>query len=341
MRKTMLPFSLFIVMVLVLLPHSVKGESCDYSYKNTLCEEASTAGPVIDEQQRDPFDDAHRRVSAAVLASAYWIDGFFSEERRVYEDTDTRLRLRFTNRTQEGDLLKISLRSSLRLDLPLYGERLRLFFSTDDDDRERFRLLTDEQASAEPAPDRRAATGLRYFLKSTIRNHASVSAGLRFRGGSPILFLEPRYRHSVKFEHWDFHFVQRFRAQSNGRLTAKTQFDLERPLNSNFFFRTSLTGAWYDDEDGYFYGHHLNLYQPLSSNRILRYRWSHSFATHPTGVLTESRLSASYRQRVWKDWMFVEVSPQAAFPRNEDYEFTPYLFVHVEVVFGHLKSLLR
>jgi hypothetical protein len=287
----------------------------------------------------DYVDTTHQRITKVVLTSSGWIDSFFRDEQATYEETSTYLRLRLTNTSQEGELLKIHFRPRIHLDLPLYRENLRLFLSTEDDKNDRFRLPLDEQVAdiRQPPSEHRATTGLRYFLRSTIYNHATINVGMRFYGIKPVAFLEPRYRHTVRLDDWNLSFTQRFTLRSDDRQIANTRIDLERPLHQ-LFFRTSLVGNWYDNEKGYYYGHHFNLFQPISRNRILRYGWSNFFVTRPAHAFVESRLLVSYRQRIWKEWFFVEITPQIAFPREDDYAAAFFLFLQLDIIFGGKSS---
>ncbi len=306
-------------------------------------EEASAplVSPPLDEDEEPGLVDVtHERVSRAVLASARWIDSFFGDERAVREETETRFRLGVSNFSEEGDLLRTDLRTSLRLDLPLVGERLRLFVSGDEDEDERV-LFSPDGRAREPifqTRERSAAVGIRYFFLSTLRQNVSLSTGLRFRGGTPVLLVEPRYRHTLPLDSWDMRFTQRFRGYSDGRSEIRTSLDFERPLYERFFFRKTVEGAWFDDEEGYFYGLHAVLYQPLSLTQILQYGVTNGFATRPNHVLEESRLFVSYRQRVWRDWLFFEISPQLAFPRERNYDASPGLLLRLDMIFGDFKS---
>lgn len=287
----------------------------------------------------DFVDTTHQRVSEMVLISARWIDSFFRDELATYEETSTYIRLSLTNNSQEGELLKLNLRSRLSLDMPLYHENLRIFLSTEDDKNDRARLLLDKPAAdiSQPSSEHRATAGLRYFLKSTIYNHASINIGMRFYAGKPVAFLEPRYRHAVKAGDWNLRFTQRFTLRSDDRKIANTRIDLERPLK-HLFFRTSLAGTWYDNEKGYYYSHHFNLFHTISRNRILRYGWSNFFVTRPNHAFVESRLLLSHRQRIWKEWLFFEISPQIAFPREDNYAATFFLLLQLDIIFGGKKS---
>ncbi len=303
-------------------------------------EESGVLLPKEIDPEEEPglIDVTHERVTEAVLASARWIDSFFSDERTVREETETRLRLSVTNFSEEGDLFTVDLRSSLRLDLPLVGERLRLFFTGEEEERER---LFSPEARRQPIFEQRergATVGLRYFFLSTLRQNISISSGLRFRRGTPVLLVEPRYRHTVPVRDWEMRFTQRFRGYSDGRSEIRTSLDFERPLYERYFFRTTAEGAWFDDEDGYFYGLHFILYQPLSRNRILQYGWNNGFVTRPSHALEEVRLFVSYRQRIWREWLYFEVTPQLAFPREENYDASPGILLRLDMIFGAYRS---
>lgn len=333
-----MPVVLVVLLLMGIFPLQVAGsgplgeaEDAVTDHDDDPADEASHSGGLI--------DTTHERASRAILASARWIDGFFSDERVVREETETRLRLGLMNYAQEGDLFDADVRTNIRLDLPLAGERLRLFFSGEDDEFDRV-LYSPDDRTRQPvfaSRDRRAAVGVRYYLRSTLHNNLSLSSGLRFRSGSPILYVEPRFRHLTALGDWDFRFTQRFAALSTGRIEVRTSFDLERPWEERYFIRATAEGGWFDDEDGYFYGLHFSLYQPLSRRRMLLYSWRNSFATRPNHVLEEVRLITSYRQKIWREWMYFEVSPQLAFPREHNYDIRPGILLRLDIIIGHFK----
>jgi hypothetical protein len=292
-----------------------------------------------EEEEEEPglIDITHERVSEAIMNSAQWIDSFFSGERAIQEETETRFRLGISNFTGRGDLLQTDVHTSFRLDLPVMSDRLHLLFAGDEEDdptltperRARSRVITQRE--------REASVSLRYFLLTTLRRNASLSTGLRFRNGSPIFLFEPRYREVFPLSDWDLRFTQRFRAYTDDRLEIRTSFDLERPFN-NLFFRATADGIWIHAEPGYFYNFHISLYQPLSKDRMLLYLWSNNFATRPAHALNEVLFLIAYRQRIWREWLFVEVSPQIAYPREEDYEFSPGFMLRFDIIFGDFPS---
>jgi hypothetical protein len=292
------------------------------------------------EEEPGLIDVAHERVSETILSSARRIDAFFSDERALREETDTRLRLGISNFTQEGDLLQTNLRASFRLDLPVFTERFRLLFTGEEEEEERT-FAQPARIPRTPAVtprERQTSISLRYFLLSTLRQNASISTRVRLHNGSPIFVMEPRYRQTVPVKDWDFRFTQRLAAYSDDRLEIHTIFDLERPVGRDLFFRTTAAGVWLDPERNYYYGLHLALFQPLSRERMIQYLWANNFVTRPTQVLEGITFSVSYRQKIWREWLFFEVTPQIFFPREQDYEFSPALLLRLDIIFGEFSS---
>jgi hypothetical protein len=50
-------------------------------------------------------------------------------------------------------------------------------------------------------------------------------------------------------------------------------------------------------------------------------------------------LSVRFRQRIWRDWLYYEVGPQLVFPREENFDATPGIFLRLEMLFGHYLKL--
>ncbi len=56
--------------------------------------------------------------------------------------------------------------------------------------------------------------------------------------------------------------------------------------------------------------------------------------TEPHWYVTEYGGSLRYRQRIHEKWLFLEVKPQASFPKEEGFGLTASLTVKLEVMFG-------
>ena len=110
--------------------------------------------------------------------------------------------------------------------------------------------------------------------------------------------------------------------------------DEGRPFDQN-------KGGPLEEETGFYYSFRTSLFQILSNRRVLRYQWINSFETKPHHQLQEVKLMIRYRQRVWRDWMYVEMTPQVSFPRERDFKNTPGFMVRVEIIMGKVRERMR
>jgi hypothetical protein len=99
-------------------------------------------------------------------------------------------------------------------------------------------------------------------------------------------------------------------------------------------FRTRLDADWRDDDDVVTHGIHFFVYQKLNSRRAMRYEWNNLLTTAPTHRLEEINFRVKYRQRIFREWLFDELAPQVAFPRDRDFHRTLGILFRIELYFG-------
>jgi hypothetical protein len=291
-------------------------------------EEKKTGGGFI--------DALHGAVESGLRGSATAIDEFFSDQRYEAELNKTRLRLRFDTFADQGDGVGFEVRPKLRLVLPRTGKRLSLIAEDTTDSEENL----DERAPDNVAADQGdtieddLTLGLQYLFQATGKRSLRGQIGLRISDDRPAGTLGLRYRELVDLGSWDLRFVERLRWFSDSGFQSGTAVDLERDLVQGVLFRTTAAGTWFEERDGYFYDLDLRLFQRLDEKSALDYQWITSFRTSPSNRLEEAKLRVAYRRGVWWDWLFLEIAPQVAFPRERDFEGMPGILVRLEVIFG-------
>lgn len=122
---------------------------------------------------------------------------------------------------------------------------------------------------------------------------------------------------------------------------SRTIVDFERPVFKYCLFRTTFDGSWFETLPGYYYNVDFVLYQPLKSNRTLQYELANSIRTRSNHRLDITTFRVSYRQRIWKDWLFFEVGPQVSFPRSRNFDLTPGIYFRLEAIFGKNRTTSR
>jgi hypothetical protein len=309
---------------------------------------ATGAAPVRDESVVEPatlgalgaIDRVHGTISRSILGTARWLDSFFDDPRFAAEENRTRVKIDLDYFAEHGSGPEFNVPVAISLRLPQFQNRTRLVFvGTPDQELEGTTRGAGTAADRLPtAQDENFTTAVDYFFRATDRRNVAMRVGLRLRDGEPELFVQPRYRVLVPLNPWALRFTQQFRWWTEFGWEETTTLDLERPVGEDLFFRTSLQGAWTEQENGYFYSLGFTLRQPLSPRRVLQYELINNFETRPVHQLDEIRAVVRYRQKIWRDWLFYEIAPQLSSRRERDFDPAPGILFRLEMIFGHYQG---
>jgi hypothetical protein len=264
------------------------------------------------------------------------MDSFFADPDYVKEANRTYLRFRYEIFKEERASFTYKPAVDFRLVLPEFEKKTHLVFSAD----------PAVPPSGAAAPVRTAAerfgtsaqstvtTALQYIFHQDAQTSFLVRTGLQFSNLRPVILFAPRYRVLMPIDDWAFRFTQEVLWKSKGSWQTDTQFDFERPLPYELFFRTTIDGVAAAQEEGYAYSLGFSLRQPLTPTHALDYEWINSYKTKPVGALTEIAFRIRYRHSYLRDWLFFELAPQVRFPRDSNFDSTAGILFKVEVLFG-------
>lgn len=283
-----------------------------------------------EEEEEGYVDRAHRFLSGGLATSAHAVDKFFGDATYESEATNTRIRLRFDTFFEDGEAAEFKFRVNLRLALPRINKRLKLTISGSPDEGED----DDLAAVTGSEDDNNVDVALALTAVDTTKQNLSLRTGIK---SGPAWWIGPRYRFFTEIGPiWGFRFTQLLRWLTDDGWEFRTTFDFERKIEK-FFFRTRARGIYNQDDwddDGYQYRLEAKLFQFVTPNIGLRYEWINKFITKPDNHLDEIILSFGYRHRIWRKWLFFEIVPQASFPDEKDFNFTPGILFRVETNFG-------
>jgi hypothetical protein len=308
-------------------------------HHNVLAFDAQTENSN-EEQKVLLADRLHQGVSNRVLNSAERIDAFFYDEQTAIEQNKTTFRIKLDTFFEEGEPVDFRPRTSLKLVLPGLEEKFHFTLSGDpeDDDKLFDTPIDTPDPGDKENDDDGVKANLRYFFKNELESNISASIGARIRDGRFVIFPEGRYRRSFEFDPIALRFEQRVIWYSDTGWESKTKFDFDNLVFQKYLLRTTLSGDWFEEKDGYFYSFGFATFQPLFKNIMLNYSWKNSYETRPVHSLTESVFKAAYRQNIWREWLFFEVVPQLSFPRERDFEAVPGILLRVEGIFGYISK---
>jgi len=302
---------------------------------------ATEAAPSAGPPAHGTFDIWHEAASRQILSTAEWLDSFFDDPRFRAEDNRTRVKIDAEYLWERGTTSDFSFPISAQLKLPKLQNRARFaVFGSAQQNVEGEPPPSGTAASKLPGSQQNNPTAaLDYFFWATERLNIATRVGVRFRGGSPTLYVQPRYRQLEKFDVWSLRFTQDFKWWTDVGLESTTTFDLERPVSEKFFFRSTLQGAWTQEvENIYHYSLAFNLRQILTPRRVVQYELVNGFETDKDS-LKEIRATLRFREKIWRDWMFFEVAPYASYRRDHDFDFLPGILVRFEMIFGRWEGI--
>ena len=287
-------------------------------------------------QAKDNFiDRTHSAVKERVSITGKWIDSFFVTERYEEEENETSLILKFTEFVDENGS-DFKARAKVRIRTPNLNKRLKFFIIGEEGDVDP--ALSDaelvEQAF-ESTDEDSVSAGFFYSYRETLRKNIKLKGGFRFRNNKVVSFVEPRFRWREDLGLWNAYFTQKAGWFSDNGFNAKTRLDFDLPLTSYHMFRASFSGDWYENLEGYYYNLGVQYNHLLGGHKGLSYQWNNAFFLESESYLSESVFRVAYRQRFWREWLVFEVAPQIKYPREEDFEATPGLFLKVEIRFDN------
>jgi hypothetical protein len=294
-------------------------------------------------------DNTHKILSNSILTTARWMDSFFYDERYAKEENKTRIKIKTSSFWELDHATEYKIRADINLVLPGFEDRLALAFTGDEEEEGVGLDATNNINPSSFKSTKREDTtvSLRYIIKTIERRNINATLGFQWRDSRIVTIPELRWRETFALHLWELRFVQRLRWYSDVGWETKTSFDLDRLICQLYLFRTTLDGTWSENDEtkrGYIYNLNFSLSHPLSPNKALIYEFGNKFYSKSSTQLEETALRVRYRQKVWRDWLYLEVAPQLAFPREEDYHIVPGFLVFFEAIVGHYqknKSFMR
>jgi len=226
-----------------------------------------------------------------------------------------------------------------RLDLPITKKKLRLIIESDTEQERSIeeRKLSELPSTAQETIEDEGVVyaSFRYLFQSHLWQRLSFDWGVKARI-YPDLFARARaVRAWALTDYWDMHFSQElFWFESRG-LGTHTQFDFDRKVSDIFLFRKTSAIDWRERIETYSLLEQVSFFHNISDARAVQYAIGFTGEHRKRySEVTNYFVKASYRRRLYKDWLFYELTPGLEFPRESGYKNNPFVVFRVEVLFS-------
>lgn len=291
--------------------------------------------PIITEPEKPFFsflDSPQEFISYGVEAFARNIDEFFSDDKVFYESSGTYLRLRADaiineggERTYQGDV-------KLKLRVPNTKKKLKFTLESDPSERPDETSGQGENTPIEAIEEKDYFAGIQAELGKKEAWQFKPSIGLRL--GSPVeTYFKFRIKRKYEFGKWSLHIHETPYWFDSSGWGSDSYLELNRKVTGNALFRASTFARWTNESDKFELSQVFSMYHTLSKRRAVSYFVGVYGESEPTVYATHYLLGLTYRQKIHKDYLFVEVLPQIKYEKINNFHADHSIIFRFEIIF--------
>ena len=278
--------------------------------------------PELSPAQRQALLDRSQQVVGAVVNNtALWFDGLFATAELENRTAMTTGRLSLGTRWDERDGLKNRVRFAARVPLPELQRRIRLVLGRSDTDdlidgseSDELKTVPDEFNDTE---DEDWFLGLGYRPGGNLASGFNAGVGVTFASGGLRPYAQVHYRFNRVFgEDWLLRVRPRifWRDDRGGGVSLSTILDYS--VSRNWLLRSWLVLVDQHNTEGVRWTGKLLAYQSLSGRQAFSYNVFVTGDTEREVEVDDYGFEVRYRRRVFREWLFMELSTGVSWPRE-------------------------
>ncbi|NLW05532.1 MAG: hypothetical protein GX029_09965 [Pseudomonadaceae bacterium] len=282
----------------------------------------------------EPF---HADLSEWIESSSRSLDGFFGSTDALTIENDSYLRLSYDAEWFEGKTNNHSLGVRFRLDLPTTAERLRLVI---ENEPEEYRgTLASQEKSLNTSADRSLRgilIGIKRLSSRDKRQHwnAELGAGVKLHLlPDPYVRAITQRQWSLATSPWLLHSDNRISWFNSDGYSARTRWELGRPIGEDRYFRLLTNVQWRETEDTLEYSQAIEFNRRLSQRSVIRYSGVVLGESSSNPAIEDTYIEIRYRRNIHKGFTFLDIAPSLHFPREDDRQSRWALNISLEMYF--------
>jgi len=274
-------------------------------YKKENPEDPCDRGLDSYSYEKSWYDHSQIYINSRFCEPALWFDNFFASD-RIFEEGAAGTYIRWRNEFtyDEEEYFKFNMDLSFSIELPGVEDRLRLTFTSDED-----------EALRDVAPgtnqDTTNALGLQFDVKENARSKFNISVSL-----SPKILMRYRYTYPAT-DSLILRFTQELQRRKQVN-QARTLVEVEYAFKQRFLFRSSTEGQASEEFDGVDWLQAFVLYQRINKKTSISYESSVNGISEPQTLATSYRLGLRFRKNFHREWLFYEIAPEMTWPITLD-----------------------
>jgi hypothetical protein len=314
-------------------------------------EHVAASAPRVERSWLDAIDRLHDTACSYIVSWGEGMDGWLAdrlrdprgprdanrpplvfEESQAEESEGSRIILTPTFEAREYEGVSLGLKFRAKLSLPRVSRRVDLLFDSDIDDTDLTPNIGRAGDIGQRTPDQGSAT-LRLRLDDVYKFKTSLDTGLKFKP-EPVPRVGLRGRLTHRSTNIAARLTQTFFWDGDEGWGERTTLDLEQSRKDRYIRRSTTSIRWSEGSDGVQGGQTLQFYKFLSRRRAVGFSIAAYGPLEPSAHVDTYSLRGSWRQRIHRDWLFVEIEPGVDWPRDRDYQEVFLIRVKFDIVIG-------
>ena len=259
---------------------------------------------------------------------SFFMGAFFDDEIINDESSGSNGRLFFNTRRVDDEGVDYKVGVNLKLVLPRTRDRFKLLVETDDNE--------DDQAETnalDTANNVTYSTAIRVEIRDGKRWKTSWDNGVKW-ANEPVYFSRVRARRTDYFDEWRSRLLQSVYWRTDDGWGAKFRSSLMTPIDLRRHFTAGFKADYLLSDDFAELESSLAVFDELSHKHAMLYRFAVLGDTEVLSKVNSFVTTVSYRRKIYKSFVFAEIVPELAWPRERDYRLTPALSFQLEMIFG-------
>jgi hypothetical protein len=291
------------------------------------------------------IDSSRDYVSDKFVSFARYIDDFFGSDRSFQENNKSVLQFDVGQIFERGGSSNIALSYKAKFHLPglqdrlyQYQKKLHVLLESNPDKNQNLTGGPVQPGKASlfrevTSPDTYGAA-LRFENDDNSPWRFSADGGLKLDNISIRPFLRSRASFGMPTGSMQLKLAESLFWFDTTGVGESTQLDADHPFSDTLLFRASSGATWLLNTETFGLRQDFSLYQTLTGHSSLLYQASAIGTSKPQTQVSEYVALLLYRQRLHRDWVFFELSPQLHYPRTNDFYPNAQLIFRLEVLFS-------
>ena len=287
------------------------------------------------------LDRPHDILSRRVEAYSRTLDNFFGDSNRAYDSTGSTLQIRSHVTFFEGGVREGKSEVHANISLPNTEERLRLVVQRGVEaatetaaERDIKNATGSAQVAAPGAPqDNNYHVGLKALAAQVFGVALSAEAGAKF-GRPPSPYVRLRAFRDFNFSQWQIRASETPLWTRSDGYSAASEVNFTRPLDEIWQLRFTSKATWRSATRYFDLANIAALYYTPDARTVTNFELGAFEPSDRSLKLAVYSVTLRVRKQIYRDWLYLEVTPQILYQEINGFSATRSLMLNLEMLFG-------